>query len=457
MTEYDIDRRRFLELLGCTAAVGTAGCLESGGSDSPAPTDWAPAGADGLTFGYLTLDITETTETDSGAVLQPLPVTYPHSLAETGEERRVRYADETLKNPDDPLLALPVQTGGVLILGIAIALGIPGLGYLADPESDATVRDVLRIDETVLALGDIDVERAQSNLEAGGSGPHLGQSYEETEEYGEFRLYEPTEAVDGDAPGIVAVSPSAALVAGTRDTAVTVIDTAGGDHERAIEESKRFAWLRDAVGDGDLMVGWYGSVDVDGLQFDESGDEMLHDVFRGSDDVLGTLTFAPDENEVTAEIALRNDDLTQRGDRLQEALGTAADEQSLTVEDDRVTGTATYEDITFEPADPESEDEPPTGDDVPEEVAEAVPEDAFSFEYDEEQAAVRVEIAKSFEADEIKAEAVNTDSEVAIEGTEMRSGSWVNIYVDPDGDTVRVIVTVDGVSGVVATRDVPPE
>lgn len=455
MTERSLDRRRFLELVGCTAVVGTAGCLDSGESGLPGSTDWVPAGAESLTFGYLSLDITENAETDSGVIPQPFPVADPHSPGGEREERRVRYTDEKLQNPDDPLLALPIQTGGALVFGIGISLSIPGLGYLVDPESDATVEEVLRVGETVLALGDIDVERARSNLEEGGSAPHLGMSYEETEEYGEFRIYEPADTVDEKVPGIVAVSSSAALVTGTRAEAVKLVDTANGDHGRAVDENQRLEWLRDAAGGGDLMIGWYGSVDVDSLRFDDSDGETLHDVFRGSDDVLGTVTFAPAEDQVTAEIALRNDDLTQRRERLQEALGTAADEQSLTVQSDRLTGTGTYENITFEPVEPGSEDEPPAVDDLPEEVADAVPEDAFSFEYDEEEAMVRVEIDKGFEADEIKAEAANTDSAVAIE--QARSGTEIYVYVDPEGDTVRVVVTVDGASGVVETRDVPIE
>lgn len=448
MTGYSLDRRQFLQATCASAAVGVAGCLAPGGNNFPAYTDWIPEETGSQKFAYIDFDVT-VEEQDDGAAF---PLFYPAPLGETADSKRVRVAQGELENPDDPMLALPVETGGVLLLSAVLGLGVPGLGYLADPAAESGVNELMGVGGVILALGDIDVERAEEQL--GESGPgEFARAFEPAGELDEFTLYEPAETEADDGPGVVAVSSSAAMLAESRAKVETMTDTANGDHGRAVEESQRFGRLADAVGDGDLIVGWQGPVDLDDLRFESSDAETVHDVFLSEDDVLSAVTFSPGDDEVAVDLAVHNDSLPGRADRFESVLGAAADDRSLSVDDDRITATGTYEDVSFERVDPEGEDDGVEQEKLPEEVAGAVPEDAFTFEYDAQQEAVRVEIVETFEAEEVRVVSVNSDWEAAIDTA--RAGTWLNAYVDPEGDTVRVIVTVDGVSGVVATREVP--
>jgi hypothetical protein len=89
---------------------------------------------------------------------------------------------------------------------------------------------------------------------------------------------------------------------------------------------------------------------------------------------------------------------------------------------------------------------------LPASVARAVPEDAFAFTFLEDDALVRVEFTAAFDAETVTLRAVESGYESST--TTPGPVQSLNVYVDPEGDTVTVTVTVDGVSGVVARYDV---
>jgi hypothetical protein len=67
---------------------------------------------------------------------------------------------------------------------------------------------------------------------------------------------------------------------------------------------------------------------------------------------------------------------------------------------------------------------------------------------------VRVDISGDFGADELRIVAVESGHEGTAELSRIKSISLYS-YPNPDGDEIRVIVTVDGVSGIIATAEYP--
>jgi hypothetical protein len=168
--------------------------------------------------------------------------------------------------------------------------------------------------------------------------------------------------------------------------------------------------------------------------------------------------FAPDENEMVAELALRDDELDGSGsDRLESELGTSSDDTSVTAGEGRFSATGTYTgdvfDIDFsQPSKtPVATEQVPSGD-PPQAVADAVPEDAFEFTYENERR-VKVGITADLAVDEVTVRAVESDFESST--TTPQSGLYFYIYPDPEGDEIVVTATVDGETGVVARREHP--
>jgi hypothetical protein len=174
--------------------------------------------------------------------------------------------------------------------------------------------------------------------------------------------------------------------------------------------------------------------------------------------VLASVTFAPSSDEVTADFALTNADLdgdAQR--RLQDTLGTAAADASVSVASDKVSASAKYTedalDIEFVDQPAPTTASPPAGADVPDVVADAVPEDAFEFTYDADTGVVRVDFAGELDADEVTVSAVEANSSASTKTPD--AVTFLSVFVDSSGDEVVVTVTVSGQTGVVARHDVP--
>jgi hypothetical protein len=131
---------------------------------------------------------------------------------------------------------------------------------------------------------------------------------------------------------------------------------------------------------------------------------------------------------------------------------------SISIDGDRLSAEATYqEDVVnvdfVERQTPTQTPTIPDGEDVPQKVAEAVPENAFSFSYKEDKGIVRVNFDKEVEADKVTVRAVNSDSETS--STTPEALTYLTVYLGSGSDEVVVIVTVDGSSGEVARKQFP--
>jgi len=449
MPRTQLDRRRYLELCLAGTATALAGCLGDGSDTAnPAYADWIPATDNGVR--YVGVDLAIADEDGDTTFLTPL---VPRFTGGDGEQPSYRPDLSGVENPDDPLLALPVRTAVGPIAGAALALGVLGLGSLVDPEGDSPLDRLHSIDGTIVATGDVATASIDGRLRAGTPDDGGTVPFDAAGELAEFTLYD---AVPDDEAVWVAVSDDALIVADTRDRAVAVVESVRGDRERLIGGSETFEWLADAAGSGHLVVGWYDATDVTEFHWEDVS-EPVHGVFTSAQDVLASATFSPEDGSMTVDLAVETAGGGDRRDELEAALGSASGDSSVSIDGRRLSATGTYDGEAIELERVEKEgnefEDLPEGEDLPAAVAESVPEEAFEFRYDEQDESVRVEVVEEVEADEIRIVAVDSGYEVS--ATTPSEGSWFSIILDPAGDEVVVVATVDGSSGIVAREQYP--
>lgn len=439
-------RRRFLQFTATGTAAALAGC--AGGSSDATHADWLPQGDDYTLTAYIDLSLTGKT-----ARIDPLlPLILP-SDEDGGPERFLPVIPE-FEDIDDPLVTFPLRTGGQIIGVGSLSLAVAGLGYLVDPDAtDAGVTELFLANDTVVGTGEIDTDRADEALRSGSTN-FLGElRFEAVGENGEYTIYQPTM----DDPATAAVSESAVVAGDTRADVQTVLAARRGDRQRATEASDALGWLFENAGDGDILVGWRGPVELGDFYWGDPESQPGAGLVSGRDDVVSSVTFAPESDEITADFALQNQDSDEDAKtRLASRLGAASDDATVSVDAERLTAAATYAgdalNVSFhEPQATTEQTTVPGGDDLPEEVAAAVPDNAFEFEYQESQNTVRVNFVASVDASEVTVRALESGGETSTTTPEVVT--YLNVFVAAGGDEVVVTVTVDGVSGVVARRE----
>lgn len=442
-------RRRLLQLTGATATAALAGC-GSDASTTDAFTDWLPPGDERTLTAYIDFTLTEKTS----RIDPMLPLILPSDDA--GDGGVVPVLPEFQKI-GDPLVTFPLRTGGQLVGVSSIALDVAGVGYLVDPaEPAAGVTELFLANDTVVGTGEIDTDRADESLRAGTASFAGELAFEPAGSDGEYALYQ---SVTGK-PATAAVSESAVVFGDTRQDVEAVIETRRNDRHRATEASDEFAWLFDAANavTADLVLGWQGAPELDGFFWGDPDSEFATDLVSRADDVVASLSFAPERAELAAGFALRNQQTDRVAkERLSSRLGTASGDASVSVDADRLSAEVSYTeealDFSFRESAPDTGTPgAPNTDDVPPAVDAAVPEHAFEFEYRENEGVVRVNFVASVEADEVTARAVASGNESATSTPE--HVTYLTVFVAADGDEVVVTATVDGASGVVARHEV---
>ncbi|MFD1588426.1 hypothetical protein ACFR9U_15695 [Halorientalis brevis] len=438
-------RRRFLALGAATTVGALAGCW--GTTETATYADWLPATDDPMLTAYIDLTFSQKT-----SKIDPLlPLILPSS--DDSNPPGIAPDLSALDRIDEPLLKLPLQTGGQVIGVSAISFAASGLTYLIDAAQPTQgVTELFRVNDTVVGTGDIDVTKADESLRAGGT-DFLGEiRFEVVTDGDEYTLYEPKP----DVSQFVAVSESSVVLSESRTNVETVIDTGQGDHDRAVEQQNTVEWLVDTAGTGDVVVGWLGPADLDGYYWRSSDADPPTAVVSQRDDVCSSVTFSPEDKRITADLALRSDTVSQSTTgRLKTQLGIAGADASLSTDGDRLSATSTYADSdldidfvrqTATPEETTAPERPPGSRSKPD----AIPDNAFEFSYKEEKGTVRVNFVKAVEADEVTVRAVNSGSETST--TTPGVVSYLTVYLASDGDEVVVTVTVDGVSTEVARK-----
>ena len=434
-----MDRRGFLCALTAVGAA-SAGCLSSGSDDTQPYTDWVPATDGGFFLGYLEIGITE--EIDDGSGL--LPVLSP--LPSGGGERPVQIPDR-VDNIDDPLFSLPFEVGGLTFLGASLDLRVTGLGGLLERGEGETASKLFVLDDVVMGTGVFDTDELDRQLR--GAGERI-LSYEFVGERNGHRYYEPSATPETDVPETVAVSERRVVLGKSREGIVPLLETVMGERERAVERLSGFDRLVDSGGDGDVVVGWYG---LDNVERGSVGNERSLPGGLGPDEnVLAAARFAPESNEITVELTVHDDSLpSDRRETLERTFGGG--ETSASLENGQFSASKTYNEIPFDPVGVDPTDDLPSGEDLPPKIREAVPEGAIDIYETSEGGRYQVEVVEPIQVDELRVRAIEANRVVIIPNATEGAGSTVR--PDPDGDEIRVIVTVDGVSGVVATESVP--
>jgi len=456
MTDITLDRRAFLGSLAAVAAAG-AGCL-SGGEERPAYAESLPPD---LTVPFVSVDMTVTEEPESGGPrLLPFLVPRPGN---NGEPRRVRLPTDQLLDQEDPLLLFPLEVGSWFLFGGSVLFSLAGLGYLVDREQTAVADEVRVVGSVGIALGSFDTERADEQLRE--SGAATGASYERVEETDRFDHYEPAttgtdepDFVSNGKPAAVAVSNDRVLVARSKTRLDSVIETVTGDRDSLGDTVSGFGRLLDRAGNGALVTGWHGPVAASITDDNPDSNPVRDAVVSTEADVVASVSFDPDEEALTARLATQNGPLSAgRQSEAVARLGAAGQDRSMTTGDGQLTVSGTYRDIDYEQIRPGQHptDDLPSGDDLPAVIEEAVPDDAVEFvEPPDREGVVRVDITGDFEVDELRLVTVEAGRESTAEFSSVRSISLYS-YPNPDGDEIRVIVTVDGVSGIIATAEYP--
>ena len=325
-------RRDVLEFAATTLAMATMATAGVTGTtvdaraeandELPAYSDWLTIDDDGLEFTFVDWTALEGYVEDE--------------LEGVGADEG---ADIPEAYEDDPMIVLP--SDGLLSAYLFVGLGLVQYRLarlLEDDAFDSSVDGLLQIGEAFVVTGTIEPEEIDDQLTAE---PEAGfiRRMEQTDEIGEYAVYTP---VDDDDETAIAVGSEALVIvdaeeaqAGGADPSTvleTTIGAAEGDVERAIDDSETLEWLLETAGNGDVVVGLYGdSIDVD--------DYETLEALADADGLVSSLT-VEDEQTSTGDFAAVIDDPDE--DVLESVLGASADEQSVDVDGDRVTATATW-------------------------------------------------------------------------------------------------------------------
>ncbi|WP_246084526.1 hypothetical protein [Salinadaptatus halalkaliphilus] len=245
----------------------------------------------------------------------------------------------------DPMIA-PVSEGMIsTYFFVGLTLAPYGLGRLLDETTfGSTPHSVVLTDVAFVATG-IDSDKIGEQLTQETEIEFIRQ-FEQTDDIGDYGVYMPVEDVADD-DVLIAVGSEELIVAdsmavGASDDSMAILETVIGasddEIDRASDESESFEWLLETGGHGDVTAGQYG---------DPAADEGFVDLaFEGLEDAEGIVSSLTIEDETTStgDFAAIIDNPDE--DALQERIGASGEDQSVTVDGDRVTGTATWREET---------------------------------------------------------------------------------------------------------------
>ncbi|RQG97935.1 hypothetical protein [Natrarchaeobius chitinivorans] len=327
-----LGRREVLQLAGTTAIAGTlglAGCTTADArsmledDDLPVYSRWLTLENGGLEFthvdwtsleGYVEDELEEVQPTDEEAV----PAEYEA----------------------DPMIVLPSEGLLSAYFFVGLTLAPYGLGRILEDDLESTVEGLLSTNEAFVVTGPIEPAEIDDRLTDEPDSEFFRQ-FERTDEIGDYDVYTPvddddvaiavgTDALvvamgDGEDDDVDAADPTTVLQ--------TTIATGADGVDRATDDEESLEWLVGTAS-GDVSVGQYGDrVDID-AEFEG---------LDGTDGFVSSLS-VEDAETSTGEFAAIIDDPDER--TLEGVLGASADERSIDVDDDRVTATATWREVS---------------------------------------------------------------------------------------------------------------
>ncbi|MDJ1434597.1 hypothetical protein [Halostagnicola sp. A-GB9-2] len=334
------NRRDILERASATAVISTVGL--AGATTVGAHPRPRPAVDDGLPeySRWLTLDTgdLEFVSVDWETVGEYVEDELEQAQTEDDPELPAEFEA-------DPMIA-PVSEGMIsMYFFIGLTLAPYGLGRLLDETTfESTPQDLVLTDATFVATG-IDAAEIDAQLTQE-TGIEFIRQFERTDEIGEYDVYTSVEDVEED-DVMIAVGDEALVVADSMavdasDDSMAILETAigasDGEIDRATDESESFEWLVETGGHGDVTVGQHG---------DPVEDDVFVDLdFEGLEDAEGIVSSLTVEDETTSTgdfvAIIDNPD----EDALEDFVGASGEDQSVSVDGDRVTATATWREET---------------------------------------------------------------------------------------------------------------
>jgi hypothetical protein len=327
-----LGRRRFLAVGLSTTAASIAGCIAPGSRDSGAYS-WFPAQSSGTATAYLDYTLSE----DTHQINPVLPLILPSNEQDNNGDALA----SPLSNVDDipdPLLTFPLEAGGRFLGTAALSLANIGLGQLVDPARPTEgVTELFFANGVTVGMGDIDPSDVSKTLQ---TGPDQSR-FESVGEDGAYTLYRQ----QSDDDGFAAVSESAVLVAESRTQLEAVLDTRRGNRENVAEADDTFSNLIDTTDKGHILVGWGAPISLAQFSIGDEPVEPTTTFISADDDVVSSATFEPESGQITTDLAISTaDSVTQ--DRLDERLGSASADYSLSTDGNQVTASGRYTEST---------------------------------------------------------------------------------------------------------------
>ncbi|ARS90659.1 hypothetical protein [Natrarchaeobaculum aegyptiacum] len=243
----------------------------------------------------------------------------------------------------DPMVVLPSEGLYSSYLLVTLSLGQYGLGRLLEPEAfETTVEDLVVVNDVTVAAGEVDADEIDGQLTADPDNGFATQ-FEQTDEIDGADVYAPVETEDVPEQVAIAVDDETIVIADREAdddpvaTLETVLEAEAGDGDRAADEAD-VAWLLEAAGDGDAVVGAYGEPTT-------GDDGLVGPEFEALADAEGIVvsTTPEDEEAATGTLAAILPDPDE--DPLLDSLGISADERSFSLEDGNVTVSARWEEL----------------------------------------------------------------------------------------------------------------
>lgn len=445
MSNNGVGRRDLLRSVAAAALLAGGGCLSSSGDSTARFADLAPADEDGLVFANLTVELTEETGDSTGLA----PVLLP--IQSGGNEQPVELPDQQLAERGEPLLSFPFRLGGQLLAGASLRFYTVGLRQLVTRGPGNTVDGLFTVDRTVVGTGEFDPDALGEGL-----GTQTAVDYLPVDGSAEgIQFYERADdAVP--AASVIGVSEERVVIGPDRERLRRILEVARGERGRAVEELDGFEWLTETAGNGTLVAGWHGPVDLTGLLAGDEG-SAVDELFTQADNVLVGATLNPDAGELTVDLAIQSDSLSaDRRERIESTFGVANGDSSVSPDGRRLSISRTFGDVPFEPLSADPTDDLPSGDDLPAKVAEAVPDGAIEIsKAPDEEGAYNLRPLTEIPVDELRVRAIGSGWETTITGSGLPER--LTVYPNPDGDEIRIIATVDDVSGVVAAVEIPSD
>jgi hypothetical protein len=307
----------------------------------------------------------ESDDTDDSTGREAALPTYTEYLGPaTDEETSVVYVDiatvwgrdeefDTDEDSDvsdlDPVLGGSLRGMGVLIFAARLAFGSFGLAGLLDSDEheafETDVSEVFLADDAFVCRGTVDRDELDEHLQTPGGGL-LASEYEQVGETDGYTIYASLD--DGQSVGIggtdmdtVAVGSDEFIVSGAAGVD-RVIETLGGERERATDAFEPFEWLLSTMGGASSVIAGYGPGGFEVGTENEFVEENLP-ALQDATGLATSLSFETDTVETTTA-AVFDDPVseTQRAD-IEAMAGDDASDHSCTVDGSRVVISASYD------------------------------------------------------------------------------------------------------------------